>query len=313
MKHKAIVRGTFCAAAAFLAGSAEAQLIIGNSERNEPSHLVNLNTIRPTNQYPVPVNIADSQPLFTSFSITGMAADDANELVYFVDFGTSRLYRFTYNNTASPVLMGIVRRQNANNDPISLQSLAIDTTTGALYGTYNVGGTPGEGIYRLNYENPPIVGGLPAIFVEQVLAFNNLPGGETAWQVQNLDYDPVTNKIYGINDTGGVNARGLYHFDLTGQSANLVVESPNYRRLENDFDGLATGDGKAYFVTDEPGFVYIYDLVNGGPFQDFLSPVLSSGLFAGAAYAPGLIPEPTILTTLAAAGLALLRTPRRRG
>jgi len=68
---------------------------------------------------------------------------------------------------------------------------------------------------------------------------------------------------------------------------------PTYRRLETDIDGLAAGDGKAFLTTDEPGVVYIYDLVaNTGQYTDFLSPILTDGLFAGAAFAPGLIPEP---------------------
>jgi hypothetical protein len=308
-------RVSACIAAGLALGvcaSAEAQLLIGTGNRNEPMHLVNLGTIRQTNQYPVPVNIADSQPLMTGFAVTGLAAYEPASTVYFLDFGTSRLYRFSYSDPGSPELVGIVRQRNAASDPISLQGLAIDTTTGAMYGTYNVGGSPGKGIFRLNYENPPIIGGVPAIFVDQVLAFNNLPGGETAWDVRNLDYDPLTNRIYGINDDSDV-PRGLYEFDLAGQSATFKVASPTYRRIENDFDGLATGDGKAYFVTDEPGFVYVYDLVNGGQFTDFLTPVQSdSGLFAGAAYAPGMIPEPTTLSIVACAlGLGTLRHRRR--
>ena len=283
---------------------------MSTGDRDEPTYAVNLGTIRPTNQFPTGVNIADSTVLHSGFAVTGMAANDPGNEVYFTDFATSRLYTFNYNNPTTPEFVGVVRQRNANNDQFSLQSLAFDTTTGRMFGTYNIGGTPGEGIYELNYQNPPIIGGAPAIFVDQVLAFNALPGGEGEWDVRNLDYDPVTNKIYGIDDDNdGATGRGLYSFDINADTATFVTASPRHRRVETDFDGLATGGGKAYWTTDEPGFVYISDLVNGGgAFTDFLSPVqLDSGLFGGAAYAPGMIPEPGTLSLVAALGLGLLR------
>jgi hypothetical protein len=315
MNRFSIRAGAACAALSFVAfaqSAARAQLLMGTGDRDEPMYLVNLGTIRPTNQYPTQVNIADSTPVVSGFAVTGMAANDPAREVYFLDFGTSRLYKFGYANPGSVQLVGVVRQRNANNDPMSLQSLALDTSTGRLFGTYNIGGTPGEGIYELNYQNPPIVGGAPAIFTDQVLSFNALPGGEGEWDVRNLDYDPVTNKIYGIDDDNdGATGRGLYSFDINSDTAQFVVGSPTHRRVETDFDGLATGGGKAYWTTDEPGFVYIYDLVSGGPFNDFLSPVQTdSGLFGGAAYVPGMIPEPAGLSLLAAATLVLRR---RRG
>jgi hypothetical protein len=283
---------------------------MGTGDRDEPMYLVNLGTIRPSNQYPTQVNIADSVPVVSGFAVTGMAANDPGREVYFLDFGTSRLYKFGYANPGSVQLVGVVRQRNANSDPMSLQSLAFDTSTGRLFGTYNIGGTPGEGIYELNYQNPPIIGGSPAIYTDPVLSFNALPGGEGEWDVRNLDYDPVTNKIYGIDDDNdGATGRGLYSFDINADTAQFVVGSPTHRRVETDFDGLATGNGKAYWTTDEPGFVYIYDLVSGGAFNDFLSPVQTdSGLFGGAAYVPGMIPEPaTSMSLFAAAALALRR------
>ena len=316
MYRFSIRAGAACAALSFVAfaPSARAQLLMGTGDRDEPMYLVNLGTIRPTNQYPTQVNIADSTPLFTGFSVTGMAADDPHRQVYFLDFGTSRLYKFSYDNPGATQLVGVVRQRNANNDPQSLQSLALDTRTGRLFGTYNIGGTPGEGIYELNYQNPPVVGGAPAIFTDQVLSFNALPGGEGEWDVRNLDYDPLTNKIYGIDDDNdGATGRGLYSFDINSDTAQFVVGSPTHRRVETDFDGLATGGGKAYWTTDEPGFVYIYDLVNGGAFNDFLSPVQTdSGPFGGAAYVPGMIPEPSTLSLLAALGMGVVRARRSR-
>jgi hypothetical protein len=146
-----------------------------------------------------------------------------------------------------------------------------------------------------------------------VLLYNTLPGGETAYEFESLDFDPVTNKIYGVNDDSDQQGRGIYSFDLTAGTLTKIVASPDYRRIENDFDGLATGGGLAFLTTDEPGFVYRYDLVaNNGQWIDFLSPVLTdSGLFGGAAYAAGLIPEPTTATVGLAAATMMLALRRR--
>jgi hypothetical protein len=302
-------------AAATLAGlpaAASAQLVFGTADRSEPVYGIHLSTIRPTNQFPVPANIADSVtfPSLSGLSIWAMTANEPNRELYILDVGslvpggdpTSNLYRVKYD-APTPELVGVIRERTTNNG-ISLQGLAYDTQANRMFGVYNVGGTPGEGIYELDLAGQV---GLN-IFADKVLSVANLPGGETAWDFSDLDYDPVTNGLYGINDDSDAGA-GLYRFDLTTNSASLVVASPDYRRLERDFDGLATGDGKAYFVTDEPGFIYVYDLVNGGPFTDFLAPTQTdSGLFAGAAYAPGLIPEPSSAGVVA----LLLGALRRR-
>jgi hypothetical protein len=190
-----------------------------------------------------------------------------------------------------------------------MQGLAFDTTTGKMHGSHTVGGTPGEGFYELDLANPVVIGGVPRVNADLRFQIDAAAG---EFNFANLDYDPVTNKVYGIDDDAD-GGRALYHVDVANQQLNPIVATPTHRRFEDDLDGLATGGGKAYFVTDEPGFVYIYDLVNGGAFNDFLSPVQGdSGLFAGAAYAPGLIPEPASLS-LPATGAVLCLTRRRSG
>lgn len=290
-----------------LASAAQAQLLLGTANRSEPMYGVNLATIRLDSSFPVPANVADAQPLFSNFAVAGMAADDPNKTVFFLDFGTGGgLYSFTYDGL-NPQFLGGTRLPGATSD-LSFQGLAFDPGTRRLFAAYNVGGTPGEGIYELDWKNPVVIGGSSKILATPVLLYNTLPGGETAYDFRAIDFDPVTNRLYGINDDSDQLGRGLYAFDLDAGAVTRVVASPTYRRSEADFDGLATGGGKAYFTTDEPGFVYVYDLINGGPFSDFLSPVLQdSGLFAGAAYVPGLIPEPATLGLLALAGLSLAR------
>lgn len=308
---------------AVFVATASAQLVLGTADRDEPLFLVDLRTIRQSDTFPVPVNVADSYPLpgTESLSIWAMTADDANERLLYLDVGprfpgadpSSNLYAYDYSSGASTFLGQIVSRETGSG--ISMQGLAY-TSSGELYGVHNVGGVPGHGLYRLDLDNRIGTGLNATILADGEVLSRDLPGGESAWDFGTLDYDPVTGKIYVINDDADApQGRGLYAYDLAGNALDFVVSSPEYRRLENDFDGLATGDGKAYWVTDEAGVVYVYDLVDGGDFEDFLSPITTeSGLFAGAGYAPGLlaiIPEPT--TAAAVGGLAGLLLLRRRG
>ena len=312
----ALSLATFGAAAVIGAGAAQAQLVVGTADRTEPGYVVNLGTLRSTNQYPVTVNVADSTPVSFGASVWGMTVNDPARQIYFIDVSplsvgadpTTNLYRMSYDALGTRQLVGTIRHRTSGFD-LTMQGLAFDTATGKLYGSHTIGGTPGEGFYELDIANPVIIGGVPRVNAD--LRFQIDAGTADDFNFANLDYDPVTNKVYGIDDdpTGG---RALYHVDIANQQLNAIVNTPTHRRLEDDFDGLAAGGGKAYFVTDEPGFVYIYDLVNGGQYNDFLSPVQGeNGLFAGAAYAPGLIPEPGS-SSLAGAAAAVMCLSRRR-
>lgn len=310
--RKVMVSGSAVAGAcALTAAPASAQLVMANDEIGSGAFGAHLSTVRVTNQFPLPANIADWTRYFIGRNIRGMAADEVNRYLYWLDldapFGglpSATLNRMSYD-TLVPEFVGIVRNPVTGFE-LSFMGLALDTASQKMYGTYNVGGTPGEGIYEIvNYLSPSGT----SVFAEPRLLFNTLPGGETAYEFKSLDWDPVTGKLYGINDDADQQGRGLYSVDLAAGSLTKIVSSPDYRRIENDFDGLAMGGGKAYFTTDEPGFVYVYDMVSG-QFSDFLSPILGNGgLFGGAAYAPGLIPEPA---SLSLAGLALLGLTARR-
>ncbi|MBC8108634.1 MAG: PEP-CTERM sorting domain-containing protein, partial [Anaerolineae bacterium] len=301
----AVAVGSVCAT------DANAQLVMATDGLNEGMYMTDLATVRPTNQFPLPANIATWQQIFAGRAIRGMAADEPNRMLYWLDQTVegaqvaSTLWKMSYD-TLAPQRVGIVRNATSGFD-MGFMGLAIDTVNQKMYGTYNIGGTPGEGIYEItNYLTPSG----NSVSASPRLLYNTLPGGETAYDLSSLDYDPVTNKVYGINNDGDQLGRGLYSFDLAGGTIALIVKSPDYRRIENDFDGLATGGGKAFFTTDEEGFVYVYDFALS-TFTDFLSPVLEGDLFGGAAYAPGLVPEPTALAALALPAIGLLRRRKR--
>ena len=268
---------------------------MATGELNQGMYVGDLSTLRETNQYPVPANIIDWTQIFAGRNIRGLAADDPNRTLYWLDLTVegvnvaSTLYKMSYD-TMVPVRVGIVRNSASGNE-MGFAGLALDPTGQKMYATYNIGGTPGEGIYEItNYLTPSG----NSVFAEPRLLYNTLPGGETAYDLSSLDFDPLTNKLYGVNNDSDEQGRGLYSFDLTAGSLTKIVASPDYRRIENDIDGLATGNGMAWLTTDEPGFIYQYNIVtNTGQWVDFLSPILTTtGLFGGAAYARGLCLSP---------------------
>jgi hypothetical protein len=278
---------------------ASAQLVIGTADRTVPLRLVDLSTVRLDTSFPVPANVADSVelPNTEGLSVWAMTADEANTRLLFVDIGplfpgadvTTNLYGYDYTARTPEFLGQIIAPTGFG---FTLQGLAA-TSDGTLYGVTPVNGTPGAGLYELQLDQAFGSGLNRVIPTQGVLLNRDLPGGEPLFDTSSLDYDARTDTLYVVNeDSDAPSGPGLYAYDLDAGSLDFVVARPDYRRIENDIDGLAAGNGRAYFVTDEPGFVYAYDLVNGGDYGDFLSPLVEDDqLFAGAAFAPGLMPD----------------------
>ena len=308
------------------ASAANAQVVLGNGSTSEPSYVTDLSTIRP-GPFPVPADVVDAselplQSFFRPALIEGMAADEPGRRLFYFELGPrlpsqpsdGNLFSLGYDDApASAQFLGRVREASSNLF-LNLQGLAYDTTRSRLYGAYNVGGVPGEGIYELDLSAAVGTGVNRVVPARLVVPYASLPGGESAYGVTAIDYDPLTDSLYVYNNSldaaSGVQ-RGIYRADVTTGTLDFVVAAPDYRRIENDVEGLAAGDGVVYLTTDEPGFVYAYDVVNGGPYRDFLSPVQTEGLFGGAAFAPGLIPEPATLGLALLGGAALLGRRRR--
>ncbi|MEM7807297.1 MAG: dockerin type I domain-containing protein [Planctomycetota bacterium] len=285
-----------------LAAPAEAQLVFADTDRQTPFTYIDLATLRETIQFPLPANVVDTEvlPGTTGFNVWAMTADEANNRLLFLDVSslfpgadtTSNLYSYDYD-TGAVTFQG---RVAVGGNDISVQGLAL-TDDGELYGIYNTGGVPGKGVYQIDLDNPTGSGFGTQFPSTLVVPTATQPGGDTAFSFGTLDYDPVTDKIYTVvDDNDAPQGAGIYEVDPVAGTFNFVVPSPDYRRLERDFDGLATGNGMAYLFTDEPGFVYAYDLVNGtgsiDDYTDFLSPIVEdSVLFAGSSFAPGLLSQ----------------------
>jgi hypothetical protein len=290
-------------ASAALALPADAQFVYGTADRADPLTLIDLSSVRETDQFPLPVNIADdvSGLLGTQgLTIYAMTADKQNGRLLILDQSplaagldpTSNLYSYDYT-TRNLVFEG--RLTTPGGVDLGFAGLAL-TNKGDFYGILNIGGVPGKGLYEIDLANPVGSGFGKRFSSELVVPTATQPGGDGAFDFGTLDYDPVTDQILAVvDDNAAPQGRGLYSIDPDAGTFNFVAPSPTDRRAFEQFEGLAAGNGFAYLMTDEPGFIYSYDLVNGGPYQDFLSPIVDgSQLFAGAAFAPELLPTPAL-------------------
>ncbi|MCB0207434.1 MAG: hypothetical protein KDH89_21645, partial [Anaerolineae bacterium] len=93
--------------------------------------------------------------------------------------------------------------------------------------------------------------------------------------------DPNTGEFYATNDDTTPNGSGLFRINPDG-SGTLIAPYP---AGQTDIDGLAVSDdGYAYLVIDEPGFIYVYDLVGNAYTTPLDNPWTSAEVFSGGAY-----------------------------
>src|SRR5690606_3229681 len=131
----------------------------------------------------------------------------------------------------------------------SLVSLAF--YDGKLYGTKNIAN---EAIWEINLSTL-----VATVVVDYVDADYDFGG---------LAVDPTTGDFYGTNDDATPHGAGLFKINMDG-TATLVEPYP---AGETDIDGLAIGtDRKVYWIIDQPGNIYVYDLVTSA----FLPPLTS--------------------------------------
>src|SRR5690606_17670049 len=151
------------------------------------------------------------------------------------------------------------------------QSLvALAFYNGTLYGTKNIAN---EAIWEIN-----ITTLVATVVVDYIDADYDFGG---------LAVDPTTGEFYGTNDDTSPNGSGLFKINMDG-TATLIEPYP---AGENDIDGLAIGaDRKVYWVIDQPGNIYVYDLETSSFLTPLTSPWTTSELFSGGAWISGVIP-----------------------
>lgn len=278
---------------ALMAASAisSAQLIVGNDQSGVATiWAIDVTTGTATSLYAA--NNNNAKPW-------GMAADEANSILYWNNGAT--LYSATYASLLSgtPTINSIGMTFNAAT--VNYVALAFNPNSGKLIGTRNIA-------TEAYYEIDPTTG------VSTQINIHN-----TSYDWGGLDWDTSTGKLYGLTDAApaGGPGRGLYEINPAAPSETFIFGYPN---AETDIDGLAVGNGRAYYVSDGPNTTqvnfYVIDIATASQVGTIASPFTGSGTFSAGAWAPGLmnpIPEPaTSAALLAGAGLLLARRRRSR-
>src|SRR5690554_1309957 len=215
----------------------------------------------------IPVYLGDPatnmwDPGFTGFQIWGAAYDNVNDKVYFNNGST--LYEWSVGGT--PVSLGtIVDTAGATQSMVALAFY-----NGTLYGTKNIAN---EAIWEINTTTL-----VATVVIDYVDGDFDLGG---------LAVDPTTGDFYGTNDDVSPHGAGLFRINPDGTGTMIAP----YPAGETDIDGLAIStDRKAYWIVDEPGSIYVYDLVAGTFLSPLTAPWTSSETFCGGTWISGVVP-----------------------
>jgi|GEM_PF-1344800 len=216
--------------------------------------------------YRIDVNTNAFQPEFTGFQVWGSAYDPVNDKVYFNNGST--LYEWPVGGAVA-TLGAITDPAGANQ---SMTGLAF--YNGVLYGVKNIAN---EAIYAIDTTTR-----IATVHIDYVDADFDL-GGFSA--------DPNTGEFYATNDDTTPNGSGLFRINANG-TGTLITPYP---AGQTDIDGLAVSDdGRAYLVTDEPGFIYVWDFTAGAYATPLNNPWTSSEVFSAGAWIWETAQEPSI-------------------
>lgn len=193
---------------------------------------------------------------FLGAEIWGATYDPDNERLLYMD-GTE-LWEWPLGGTIN--LLGNV---TVNGAIATMPGLAYDN--GTLYGARTLAT---EGIYTID---------VTTLAATIVITYAQAPA---TVDIGGIAIDAATGLLYGVND--GSVSRGLVQINPDG---TLTLVAP-YLSGEDDVDGLAIGDGKAYLITDDntPPYFNVYDL-NAMAYTGTISnPWTISEIFAGGAW-----------------------------
>lgn len=244
MRHRAIA---MILVAGLVSSGAQAQLVVGSDISNATIFHIDLGTSAAT-------------PLLAGSSATawGMAYDHDTNTLYWNN--GSVLWSSPFSMAGlTPTNRGTMTYLGNN---VNFVGLAY--RNGKLLGTRNI---TTEAVYEIN----PLT--LVATLIYQYPSTFDFGG---------LDVDMVTGRLYGLSDTAPTGqVRGLYEIDTGAMTTTFRA---GYPAGETDIDGLAAFNGTAYYVTDQPGLFYVYDIASGTQQATIPSPFTGSATFSAAAY-----------------------------
>lgn len=248
------------------------QALALEAERSPDLSPVDLHTAAPQNvEYPLLIGVddaitpayrirladADARVAYFGFTVWGAAYDPKNDWVYFTSGSTLRRWPA---GGGGVITLGTIT--NTSGATQSISGLAF--YDGHLYGVKIIGE---EAIYRID----------PYTLVASIY----IDYANNEFDFSGLAVDPNTGYFYGTNDQSNPHGAGLFRINQDG-SGTLITPYP---AGETDVDGLAIShEGLAYLVTDDPGFIYVYDLIGGAYTVPLPSPYTESGVHAGAAW-----------------------------
>lgn len=211
---------------------------------------------------------AESWPLFDGFELWGAAFDAAGNRLFFNEGPTLSEWPLD----GAPADLGNVVGGESG---ATLAFYGLAYHDGTLYAArpLNTLADP-EGIYTID---PVTLSATLHITYDADLDDIDIGG---------LAIDPASGDLYGTNDAAGL--RGLVRIDPNG---TLTVVAP-YPAGQNDIDGLAIDDGRAYLVPDAPGDLFVFDLATLTYTAPITNPWTSSHLFSAA----GWIEAPAVVT-----------------
>ncbi len=251
-----------------VAGSAQAQLIVGNDQ----SGTATIYDVNPTTGVATPIYSAGD----SSAKPWGMAYDPQTNTLYWNNGST--LFSSPFGPVLTPTNLGTMM---FNQNTVNFVGLGF--YNGKLYGTRNIST---EAVYEID---------------PGTLQASLLYAYPTTFDFGGVDVDQSNGKLYGLSDSG---TRGLHEIDYVGMTQTFLAPYP---ANETDIDGLAMNNGLAYYVTDGPNSsqanFYIFDAATGNQVGTIPSPFTGSGTFSAAAW----VPEPSTIALLSLALLALPR------
>jgi len=234
------------AAVGLLATGAQAQLIVGTDDTAAPT------------MYHVNVLTGVATPILNGSEAIcwGMAYDHDTNTLYWNNGST--LWSSPYSISGlTPTSLGTMMYNGS-----TVNFVGLGYRAGKLLGTRNI---TTEAVYEID------PGTLQATLLYAYPSTYDFGG---------IDVDLTTNLLYGLSDTPST-ARGLYEIDVNAMTVTLRAPYP---AGETDIDGLACYDGLAYYVIDQPGNFYIYDIASGTQVGTLPSPFPGSEVFSAAAY-----------------------------